>query len=370
MSTRTRIARAGLALLIFAGSLELCARIDDYLTYGAPMWGVYDAETLYVRDAIGKRGIPHARFRKWGLNALGYRGPDLVAGRPTIVCFGASETFGQQEREGFEYPRQLERELNARAGSDSYQVLNAAYAGQTVRTATSRVPEIAATAKPVAALIYSVPANYIELARFEATPAPAGPIRQPRFELRIADRIRTLLKAAVPSTVQTWRRTREIQSDSDSAAAVAQLPEENIQRYREDLLRMVDALRRENITPVLVTHLDAFGDTLSKQDRELLTGWRKFYPVLKEEGFLDMERRANAAVRSLGAEAGVPVIDLVDAVPPTRENFTDFAHFSEAGAAIVARTLADGLLPILNRDSSSRPTGTSVSLPRKGPGRP
>ena len=37
-------------------------------------------------------------------------------------------------------------------------------------------------------------------------------------------------------------------------------------------------------------------------------------------------------------------------MPTAPANFTDFAHFSDAGAAIVAKTLADGLLPILNRD--------------------
>ena len=350
MPTRTQIVRGLLALLIFGGSLELCARLDDRLAYGAPMWGVYNAETLYVRDAIGKRGMPHARFRKWGLNALGYRGPDLIAGRTTIVCFGASETFGQQEREGFEYPRQLERELNARAGGEFYQVLNAAYAGQTVRTAALRVREIARLAHPAAALIYGVPANYIWLPYLDAKPQPPGAIDAPRFELRIQERVRTLLKSLIPAPTQHWLRAMEIAEDPMAAGAMDRLPEENIRRYRADLFRMVEALRQEGITPVLVTHVDAFGETISASDRALLTSWRKFYPMLKEEGFLDMERRANDAVRALGAEAGVPVIDLAAAVPAVPANFTDFAHFSEAGAAIVARALADGLFPIVKRD--------------------
>ena len=224
---------------------ELYARLDDYISYGAPMWGVYNAENLYVRDAIGKRGLPHARFRKWGLNALGYRGPDLIDGRPTVVCFGASETFGQQEREGSEYPRQLERELNARAGAQAYQVLNAAYAGQTVRTATLRVPEFAAMARPVAALIYGVPASYIEPPPLDAPPVPPGRIEQPRFELRIVDRVRTLLKGMIPASVQTWLRTREISADRGAATAVARLPEANIQRYRDDLSKLIVALRQD-----------------------------------------------------------------------------------------------------------------------------
>jgi hypothetical protein len=243
----------------------------------------------------------------------------------------------------------LERELNARAGAGSFQVLNAAYAGQSIRTATLRVPHIAATARPVAALIYGVPASYIAPPRPNAKPLPPGRIEQPRFELRIADRVRTLLKSMVPGSIQTWLRTREIEAALGSATAAARLPEENIRRFRDDMFRMIEALRREGITPVLVTHVDAFGETLSEGDRALLTSWRKFYPTLQEEGFLDMERRANEAVRALGAEAGVPVIDLEKAVPTSKANFTDFAHFSESGAAIVAKALADGLLPILSR---------------------
>ena len=152
-----------------------------------------------------------------------------------------------------------------------------------------------------------------------------------------------------------------------AVAAIDRLPEENILRYRHDLSKLVEALRQEGITPILVTHVDAFGETLSDSDRALLTSWRKFYPLLKEEGFLDRERRANEAVRSLGSEAGVPVIDFERGVPTTPESFTDFAHFSEAGAGSVAAALADGLLPDLNRQLSSPACATSAGLPREHP---
>ena len=118
---------------------------------------------------------------------------------------------------------------------------------------------------------------------------------------------------------------------------------------------MIQALRQMGITPVLVTHVDAFGETLSERDRALLTSWRKFYPMLKEEGFLDMERRANEAVRALASETDVSVIDLERAVPTTPGNFTDFAHFSEAGAAVVASALADGLMPVLDQVRTGPP---------------
>src|SRR5205823_3540189 len=96
--------------IIVVLTLELCARVDDYVTFGAPLFAPYNAETMYQMDAIGKHGKPNARYKKWQLNNLGYRGPDPQSGKTTILCFGSSETFGLYEAPGEEYPRQLERE--------------------------------------------------------------------------------------------------------------------------------------------------------------------------------------------------------------------------------------------------------------------
>jgi lysophospholipase L1-like esterase len=343
--------RAVSALLVFAAVLELCARVDDYVTYGAPVLGVYNSETMYERDAIGKRGKPHARFRKWQLNALGFRGPELDPKKTTIVCFGASETFGLYEREGFEYPRQLERELNERGGSTRFQVLNAAYPGESVHTALLRVPEIVAAARPAAAVVYGAPADYIWLPYLDAKAQPPGPIPQPWFEFRLQERVHNVLKATLPLRLQDSLRAREIRADTTSAHAMDRLPEENIRRYHDDLRAMVAALRSLGVMPILVTHFHAFGDRLTERDRGLLTTWRKSYPMLKEEGFLDMERRMNAAMRQVADEQDVPLIDLSEQVPPGPRNFADFAHLTEAGASIVAEKLAEGMIPLLSTGS-------------------
>jgi hypothetical protein len=374
MSARVRLVRVAVAALIVTVVLELCARLDDLLTYGAPVSGVYNADTMYERDAIGKRGRPHARFRKWHLNSLGFRGPELETGRPTIVCFGASETFGLYEREGSEYPRRLEQELTERVGTRRFQVLNAAYPGESLRNASLRVPEIVRAAHPVAALVYGVPSQYIWLPYLDVKRQPPGPIEQPRFEIRVEERIRNMLKGILPPRFRNWLREREIRSDPAAAPAMDRLPERNIQRYRDDLQAMVVALRSRGVRPILVTHFSAFGENLSEEDRWLLTSWRRFYPMLKEDGFLDMERRANAAMRALAAEQNTPLIDLSRAVPPTSRYFADFGHLTDAGAVIVGKTLADNLLPILdaspqasmNQSDVAPPSGTPVVRRNQG----
>ena len=93
---------ACVVIIIFV--LELCARTDDALTFGAPFWGTYNDQVLYTIDQIGKWGKPGARYERWQLNSLGYRGPELSLGTIRIVCFGASETFGLYEDPNEEYP--------------------------------------------------------------------------------------------------------------------------------------------------------------------------------------------------------------------------------------------------------------------------
>src|SRR5258708_25236363 len=165
-------------------TLEFCARLDNYVSYRTPFFGADSLDTLFTMDRLGKRGKPNARYRKWRLNSLGYRGPELHAGRTRIICIGASETFGLYEDEDQEYPRQLERELNRRAGRDAFEVVNAAYAGLVLDNEMQRLPEIAETVRPQIALLYPSLANYIWLPVASVhPPLPTVAPAPPRFGL-------------------------------------------------------------------------------------------------------------------------------------------------------------------------------------------
>jgi lysophospholipase L1-like esterase len=336
------ILRIILGLVIFAMTGEMCARLDDFIAYGAPLWRPYNNERLYERDQIGQRGRPGARYKKWQLNSLGYRGPELRDGSVRIVCIGASETFGLYEADGEEYPRQLERGLNAYAGKDVFQVVNAAYPGETIGTALLRVPEIVETIHPRFVFIYPSPANYIWLPWNHAENAPDSRNQESRgFDFRIADRARTALKSNLPERVQTWLRQREINAAAAKYPVMDRVPEENVSRYRADLAILVNALQSRGVEPILVTHANPFGEHPANPDYELLTSWRKFYPMLTDDGFVDMERRMNEAMRSLAAERHIQLVDAAREISPSRANFADFCHFTTLGAGLMASHLAD-----------------------------
>lgn len=350
--------RAVTSLIVFAIMLEFCARVDDRISYGAPLWSPYSVEGLYELDHVGKRGKPGARYKKWQLNSLGFRGPELRPGTVRIVCFGASETFGLYEDPDQEYPRQLERVLNARAGKDLFQVVNVAYAGETVATAALRVTEIVDAIHPRYAVIYPAPATYIWLPGVRRSPSGVPISAVPRFEPRIADRMQIVLKTVLPDAVQTQLRQWEIDREASGYTLMDSVPEENVRRFRSDLLALVNALREKGVEPVLVTHATAFGECPAVADRSLLVLWRKFYPMLKEEGFIEMEGRMNDAIRALTAEQHVTLVDATREMPPGRIYFADFAHFTTVGSELMASKLAAGMWATLMASQ-----GTAEAVP-------
>jgi lysophospholipase L1-like esterase len=353
------LGRCVLGVVIFVVVLELCARVDDALSYGAPLSGPYSSENLFLQDQIGKRGRPGARYQKWRLNSLGYRGPELRSETIRIECIGASETFGLYEAEGREYPRQLERDLNSRARKDSFQVVNVALVGQTVATAALRVPETVDEIHPTIAIIYPSVADYIWLAWVRDNPVSSATSRmtdsgQPRvrirIELRITERVGNLLKQALPQFVQTKLRQLVIDEDTvkNHYPIMDRVPNENVRRFQKDLLRLVAALRARGVEPVLVTHATVFGNLLPVRDWDLLVAWRKFYPMLREGGFLDMEQRMNDVIRAVASQEQILLIDASNEMPPGRKYFVDFSHFTTAGAEMMASLLADGLEPLID----------------------
>ncbi len=156
-----QLARIAMASLLAVAALELCARIDDRYTYGAPMTGYFDIDTIYEFDELGRRGKPNAQYQKWKLNSLGFRGPDLSPDKLTVAVLGASEAFGLYEREDNEFPRQLERVLRQRL-DDAVQVANLSYAGMSVGQALIRLDETLDAVRPELLIVYPSVAAYID----------------------------------------------------------------------------------------------------------------------------------------------------------------------------------------------------------------
>jgi hypothetical protein len=347
--------------------LEAAARIDDRINYGASIFDNYSNESLYIVDGSKKRGKPHARFKKWALNSLGFRGPELTDGGTRVVCFGSSETFGLYESEGNEFPRQLERHLNNESRGKKFQVVNVAYPGETLRSAAARVDEVVAFINPEFAIIYPSPGNYIWLPWLK----PSSGARPNRFELRIAENVRTLGKEILPHSVQDRMRRREIARESAKYGTLPRLPQENVEVFQKDLATLVEELQNRGVKVLLVTHATYFQEPLDQRQKQLLTAWRRFFPMLEEDGFLDMESRMNEVVRRVAFQYQVPLIDAERKLPRGSENFADFSHLTDKGASELATEISIALVNVdtgrAAKPLSSGPPELSPDDPAKPP---
>lgn len=324
--------------------LEVCARVEDRIRYGAPLLGNYSMDSLYQYDDLGKWGKPHSSYLQWQLNDVGYRGPDLRQNTYRIVCIGASETLGMYESHLHEWPRQLETILNQRAGGQRYEVVDVAYLGLSLGSTIKRLPQLESTLAPKMVVIYPSYTPYVDRIEPQSwPPPPPGAVRPQKrhFELRFAAKLQIMLKADLPERVQNWIREWSLKRSTKHVRVMDQFPQQNVDVFAQDLDTLVTHLQSSGVQVVLVTHATRFGQKLSTEDHYYLTQWRTFYPSLTESALLDMEARMGNAVRQEGARRNVPVVDAAREIPPGREDFAEFVHFTDKGSQRMATLVAD-----------------------------
>lgn len=270
-----------------------------------------------------------------------------------------------------EYPRQLERLLNSRLPALHVEVVNVAYAGQSLRTFSHRVDKIVDTFSPRMAIIYPSFLNYINDASIGRPDQLAWIQDPPGFHSRIEAKLLPSIDR-MPSWVEDarfrfhiWRAVRK------AGGTVNTVPESHVDQFRSDLRAVLDRLQQRNVCPVLVTHATYFGQSIEPEERPMLAAWRRFEPTLADDGWLDIERRMNAVIRQEARERGLPLVEAAD-VMSGPENFNDPTHFTNQGAHLMAGLVADKLIAA-ERDNShqlqqvkndqSLPFSAACSLP-------
>jgi hypothetical protein len=332
-----------LGTLLVAVTMETAARLDDWFSAGAPLSGLYDISVIHEFDDLGQKGKPGTRFGKWQMNSLGYRGPELTPGSTRILAIGSSETFGQYESEGHEWPRLLERKLNQDGPPHRFEVVNTAIAGETLPSALRRMDRHVAKTHPQAAILYPSLAHYLYLPYLPEKPSAPAPRR---FALRISGRVDALLKRSVPESVQSLIRDWQAERASRAyGTPLSNMPVALQQRFAADLESVIDDLRSRSIEVILVTHAHRFGSRLNPEDRFMLINWRKFYPMLSEDGFLPMEETMNRILTETARHKGVKVAEIRTEMPVGPRYFADFVHFTDAGSAAFSDILARQIRP-------------------------
>jgi lysophospholipase L1-like esterase len=352
LGTRAGYGAAVLALFLLAA--EFTARLDDWVQDDTPLGANPDRERdlTAVEDGL-PRGRPHGRFRKWKLNAFGFRGPEIreepEPGRPRALILGASETFGLYEEEGKEYPAQLAALLQG----DGIEVVNAALAGISLPTMTRYWDDWASRFRPAVVLIYPSPMLYLDDLPPGHSSGP-GTAEEPSLAERVRDASRLLtrfqdLARSAPRWLRKWREDYSIARRMDGRSEdwyFREVPADRLKRFAADLGALADAVEARGARPVLVTHACRAQVPPTAEDLEAAHAMRMFFVRPTAEVILAFERAANEEIRRLGRCRCLAVVDADVALSGHPDWFADLVHFTDAGSEEMARLLAARLREI------------------------
>lgn len=341
----------GLVAVVGVIAAEVMARVDDAVRSGTPLLASPSYDDLTMRDSLGTRGRPFARYQKWKLNGEGFRSQEVpLKPRPECVrvaVMGASETFGYWESPGKEYPAQLADSLN-RTGC--YEVINTAIAGMGTTGQIQLWENWVSRFKPSVVVIYASPVFYLsnDPPKFPApNRAGAGPkrasasVRPTPFEPRLLGRLHDHIH--YPDFIQRRRVMKTIAralAGKGDEWVYTSVPDDRLALFRSHLDSLVASVRAKGAVPVLVTHAMRFGDSMNSEDRDILRAWRSFTPRATEEVLISFERKAAGSVREAALERDVPLADVANVMTGHTKWFADFVHFNDDGAGVVAGSIA------------------------------
>jgi hypothetical protein len=322
-----------------------------------PLASPYGSEVdLVTHDSLGAHGRPGAQYLKWSLNALGTRGPEVSPlpgpGVLRVVATGASETFGQSEGPGQEYPRQLEDSLRASltggssAPYESVEVLNAAFFGMSLPTATQDVRLRVSRFEPAIVVLYPTSVQYLS----DALPRAEAPSREPApdpgfgatLRPRTLTRLREELKRVAPRSWREWlwqAQVRRQLAGHEPGWRYTEVPRDRLAAYEADLRAFIGAVRAVGAEPVLSTHANRFvGGSMA--DSALLGAWQRFYPRPEGQVILAFDSAGAEVTMRVADDSSVALADVRTALSNCPACFADYAHFTDEGAARVAGTVA------------------------------
>lgn len=365
------------ALAVCLVVAEAVSRLDDWIFQGVPFLASPDRERdLTLHDELGVRGRPNGHFKKYKLNEFGFRGPPISKEKPNgvlrIMVIGASETFGLYESEGNEFPAWLAKILQpssvevadakavGKPPPPKIEVINAAVAGMALPTLTQYYEKWASQFHPDIVVIYPSPQFYLD----NEVPIPAKPPTTPPADIvrsRFLERLKDTAKQSdLIKAARVWwilNRERSLKSDDWFFRTV---PQDRVDAFTKDLIKLLAAVAQSGATPVLVTHgfkTPREPEEQTDQDLRELSAYRIFFPRAEPGVLPRFDHAANFAMIEyatprLNGDAdwdwsGIPLIDAAKELDGQRELFADPTHFNDEGSKKLAGIVAEGLRPYI-----------------------
>jgi len=362
--TLRKIATVCISISLFLLTLEVAARLDDRLKYGAPFLKLYSPQRLRGIDPDGiKHNVPNSSFEKWHINRFGFRGPDISLQKPTgtirIACMGTSETFGLHETPGSDWPAQLRDMLSI---SGHFQVINASVAGLLLKEYVGYIDKYVLKFQPDIILLYINPFGYaIGVDKFDNRQDSLEPqVRtnqtKPKFSfksisihLRIVSKIKQAIRNALPPAILRSYRLMNMKKQIkwlESARLNGNNPidavsQDSLDRFSTDLEELLEFLNNQHVQVVLTSYPVLISSSNIEEYLEIFLDHRRFYVELSLLGIIDASHKFNEMIRNMALKHNVTFIDNNNKVPKNTRYFADNVHYTDAGATIIAENFAN-----------------------------
>jgi lysophospholipase L1-like esterase len=315
------------------------------------------------RDGI-IHNIPNKRYWKWEINALGFRGKAIELekkeGQIRIVCLGGSETFGYYESKDKEWPSQLGKMLQDKFSRA--EVINASVVGLQIRHRKEYVKKYILPLKPDILILYHH--RFMIFLRGEIrgmtdekggktdtgkrTRGPAGLLRAHIRYLFGHERIgRLYLPGRLIKRIALRKLRRKIEKREKKFLAgkepLDEAPQRIILAYEKELRSFCDYLKEHNIIPVLSTY-PTLATASDKDNYEFeLSGIRRYCVELSETGIRSGFKKLNEMIRTIAGEQHLIFIDNDHLIPKNKKHFTEYIHYTNKGAEVIARNFYEML---------------------------
>ena len=343
--------------MCFMATIEMASRIDQWWTYGAPVLGVYTYDTaLFAIDEFGIHGRPDGRYEKWRLNGFGFRGDEVSLEKPSdrlrIACIGASETFGFYEKPGNEWPRRLEQDL-VNEGVKA-EVINAAIAGMSLPQRIQHLKNRLLRFKPDVVIMMLEYGSYAgltnEVIQTRKHAVPSLPDRQNLVaglkSIRVLSRLKDValpqlpapLQAAVGKMERTFKMGLVKRDLGARFGSFTHVKPFEVEALKADLEQLSEVASAAGAQLILVSPAMWFTD-------QNLFGIALSWPYLNESWWREAQTLLPPAAKEFARRRSISYLDLSEIVGGREEEFMkDFLHFSDRGAAAVARQIGQQIM--------------------------
>lgn len=374
MQSRLRTALRHLLLAgIFGVTLEVMARLDDWISHDAPLFGRYDAPSMLIdRDSLGIKGRAFGRFEKWSLNSKGFRGPDPVvpkpAGRIRIVTLGASETFGLYESEKQHWPAQLRKHLESRFPGRDIELINTSIVGLTVSSLEHYFRNRVEWIEPDLVILYPHFIDYIagdgpggRKARSDGKPreVPGRAAHEGGIgPLRFPSKLKLAAKTKGPQPIMNWAARKLLERDLariDRSRQVDTFDTGELARFDSLMTSFSVYLWAKGIDLVVSDYACAFAQGTPEETLEGMVNLWKVYPWLSQRALVKGLEAFNTRLAEIAARSRATWVSQSNLLAGYRENWVaDGLHFTDQGAGLAARNFMPAVDDWLQAELAAR----------------